>query len=222
MQVEYTGRQVTVTPALRVIAEESMERIDKILGKTASAHVILTAEKYRQIAEVTVKTKLQSLVGTSESTSMEAALRDALSKTETQAIRHKKKFQAEKRQPKEEKLAVEPALSRPRRSSLGAPEPGNTIQPAPPVEANGKLNGKATSAPVVPVTVHSFPATSTLIEPHVVRSIDSVALRPMSLEEAVKEAEFRDREVFVFRDPEGNVKVLHRKSDGKMELIELP
>ena len=42
------------------------------------------------------------------------------------------------------------------------------------------------------------------------------------LEEAVKEAEFRDREVFVFRDLEGKVKVLHRKRDGKMELIEAP
>ena len=34
--------------------------------------------------------------------------------------------------------------------------------------------------------------------------------------------EFRDREVFVFRDPQGKVKVLHRKKDGKMELIEAP
>ena len=49
-----------------------------------------------------------------------------------------------------------------------------------------------------------------------------VALRPMSLEEAVKEAEFRDREVFVFRDTHGGLKVIHRKRDGKMELIEVP
>jgi putative sigma-54 modulation protein len=38
----------------------------------------------------------------------------------------------------------------------------------------------------------------------------------------VKEAEFRDREVFVFRDHAGQVRVLHRKKDGKMELIEVP
>jgi putative sigma-54 modulation protein len=47
-------------------------------------------------------------------------------------------------------------------------------------------------------------------------------MRPMTIEEAVKEAEFRDRDVFVFRDPQGRVKVLHRKKDGKMELIEAP
>jgi putative sigma-54 modulation protein len=34
--------------------------------------------------------------------------------------------------------------------------------------------------------------------------------------------EFRDREVFVFRDHAGQVRVLHRKKDGKMELIEVP
>jgi len=51
---------------------------------------------------------------------------------------------------------------------------------------------------------------------------DSVALRPMTLEEAVKECEFRDREVFVFRDNNGKVKVLHRTKDGRIELIEAP
>ena len=51
--------------------------------------------------------------------------------------------------------------------------------------------------------VHSFPSKSPLQEPHVMRSADSVARRPMSLEEAVKEAAFRDRDVFVFRNHEG-------------------
>jgi putative sigma-54 modulation protein len=59
-------------------------------------------------------------------------------------------------------------------------------------------------------------------EPHIVSGTDSVSMRPMTLEEAVKEAEFRDKEVFVFRDGEGRIKVLHRKKDGKMELIEAP
>jgi putative sigma-54 modulation protein len=49
-----------------------------------------------------------------------------------------------------------------------------------------------------------------------------VALRPLTLEEAIKEAQFRDRDVFVFRDPKGKVMVLHRTRDGKMELIEAP
>jgi len=79
-----------------------------------------------------------------------------------------------------------------------------------------------TESTAVDVVVHSFPGNVRLTETHVVKSEDSVAMRPMTLEEAVKEAEFKDREVFVFRDHSGKVKVLHRKKDGKMELIEAP
>ncbi|QNI34288.1 ribosome-associated translation inhibitor RaiA [Alloacidobacterium dinghuense] len=220
MQVEYTGRQVTVTRTLRTIAEESLERIAKILGKTTGAHIVLTAEKYRQMAEVTIKTRLHNIVAASESTNMETALRAALDKAETQAIRCKKKLHAKKRQPKEEKLTAEPSLARPKRAATRpAALKENTAQPK---AAEKKANGHGRSKQVLPVTVHSFPAKVPIQEPHIVRSADSVALRPMTLEEAVKEAEFRDREVFVFRDHQGNVKVLHRKRDGKMELIEAP
>ena len=74
----------------------------------------------------------------------------------------------------------------------------------------------------VDVVVHKFPAIARTTEVHLVRSEDAVALRPMTLEEAIKEAHFRDRDVFVFRDPKGKVMVLHRTRDGKMELIEAP
>lgn len=213
MQIEYTGRQVTVTRALRNLAEVGIERIAKILGRATSAHVILSATKYRQTAEVTIKTRLSKIVGIAESTNMETSLRDALDKAETQAIRARKKLQARKRQPKEEKLTSEPQLSRPRRVPKPAAGESDNGTPRSP-------QGSSRGNQVIPVTIHSFPIKAAVHEPHVTRSTDSVALRPMTIEEAVKEAEFRDRDVFVFRDNQGAVKVLHRKRDGKMELIE--
>ena len=69
-----------------------------------------------------------------------------------------------------------------------------------------RKNGNGRGKEIIPVTVHSFPASNPVHEPHLTRSSDSVALRPMTLEEAVKEAEFRDRDVFVFRDNEGRRK----------------
>jgi putative sigma-54 modulation protein len=228
MQVEYTGRQVTVTRALRTLAEEGVERIAKLFPRITSVHVILSAEKYRQTAEVTIKTRLQDIVGISESTNMDTALREALEKAETQAIKCKKKLEARKRKPKEEKITAEAQLLRPRRhgaksATEAAPIDANGVAPQAAAKSNGhKGNGRARASTVIPVTVHSFPSKTPIPEPHIVRSTDSVALRPMTLEEAVKEAEFRDREVFVFRDNRGNVKVLHRKRDGKMELIEEP
>ncbi len=219
MPVECTGRQVAITQPLRTLAEEGIERIARILGKITSAHVVLTAEKYRQIAEVTVKTRNCTLVALCESSaSMESALRDALVKAETQATRYKDRQRTRKRQPKQEKQLEETGVARSGRGSV----PESKSAKAANGNGNGTSNGKSHAQPAIPVTVHSFPARVPIAEPHVVRSLDSVALRPMTLEEAVKEAEFRDRDVFVFRDNEGNVKVLHRKRDGKMELIEAP
>jgi putative sigma-54 modulation protein len=218
MQIEYTGRQFTITKPLHTIGDEGVQRIGKILGKITTAHVVLSAEKYRQSAEVTINTRLQSIVGLSESTSMETALREAITKAETQAIRYKDKQRAKKRKPKEEKVAEDSELARSHRTGRVAAISATAA--AKPLSKG--INGNGHGKPPAPVTVHSFPAKTPIAEPHVVRSIDSIAMRPMSLEEAVKEAEFRDREVFVFRDHQGGLKVLHRKRDGKMELIEVP
>jgi putative sigma-54 modulation protein len=216
MQVEYTGRQVVITPAHKLIAEEGLARLSKLTGNHCSAHVVLTAEKYRQIADVTVQCKHANLVGVCESPNMETALRDALAKVETQAIRYKDKKIERYRQPKEDKSVLEPELARSGRSAVA---PKAEEDPAV-VAAAKKPNGVAKKNGSVPVTVHSPAEKAHIAEPHVVHSPDLIAPTPMTLEEAVKEAEFRDRDVFVFRTNAGAVNVLHRKRDGTMELIE--
>ena len=72
------------------------------------------------------------------------------------------------------------------------------------------------------IAVHSFPAKATVVEPHMVKSGEAFALRPMTIEEAVKEAEFRDRDLLIFRTSSGEMFVLHRRRDGQMELVEIP
>ncbi|WP_353069449.1 ribosome-associated translation inhibitor RaiA [Tunturibacter empetritectus] len=207
MDVEYTGRQTTITKRLKSQAEEGVEAIAKIVGNSGSVHVILSTDKYRQIAEVTVQTRHQKLVARCEATDMIVALHDALAKIEQQAIRHKKRFGTIKRHPKSDLKGAA--------AEVVAPVARKTAVVK--VATKNSVGRKA-----VPMLVHSFPSHSPLAEPHVVRSNDSVALRPMSIEEAVKEAAFRDREVFVFRDHGGQAMVLYRKRDGKMELIEVP
>jgi putative sigma-54 modulation protein len=207
MDVEYTGRQTSITKKQKLQIEAGLARIAKIVGNSGNVHVILTSDKYRQIAEITVQTRHQKLVARCESTEMEVALHDMLEKMERQAIRHKKKSATIKRHPKTDVKGS--------REAVAAPVARKTV--AVKVAANSSVGRKA-----VPMLVHSFPSHSPLSEPHVVRSNDAVALRPMSLEEAVKEAAFRDRDVFVFRNHAGQAMVLHRKRDGKMELIEVP
>ena len=199
MNVEYTGRQYEVTPAVRKQVEHGLGKLEKLFGSTFDSHVILTLEKHRHIAEITVKVRNHPIVGIAESTEMSVAVGEALDKIDRQAIKYKTRWRSKKRHAR--KTQWSPAL---------------------PKQQAQQMAVGSNAATAVPVVVHSFPAVAKLTEAHVVKSDDSVAMRPMTLEEAVKEAEFRDRDVFVFRDPEGRVKVLHRKKDGKMELIEAP
>lgn len=201
MNVEYTGRQFDVTPAIRKQVETGLEKIQKILGTNFESHVILSAEKHRNIAEITVTVRNHApIVGVAEAGDMVSAISGALSRIDRQAVKYKTRWRSKKRLARRKHEQQEDG----REQVAVAVSVGTDVETS------------------VPVTVHSFPNHVKFTETYVVRSADSVALRPLTLEEAVKEAEFRDREVFVFRDPEGKVKVLHRKRDGKMELIEAP
>lgn len=201
MNVEYLARQYEITPAVRDEVEEGLGKLAKILGENFKSKVILTNEKHRYIAEITVKRRKGQLVGLAEATDMIAAIGQALEHIETQALKSNGRRRATTRKAKDKswKAPVEPD------TALESPI------------AVGK-----TAATAVPVVVHKFPSIARTTEAHLVKTTDAVALRPMTIEEAVKECEFRDRAVFVFRDGKGNVKVLHRRKDGKIELIEVP
>lgn len=91
LNIEYTARWTNITPKIKKLAETELTRIDLMLGGAVSAHVILTEDKYRQIAEVTLKTSNETLVATCEGTEMLVALHDALRKIEQQAVRNKER-----------------------------------------------------------------------------------------------------------------------------------
>jgi putative sigma-54 modulation protein len=201
MIVEFTGRQYEITPTVRRQVEHGLEKLQKILGKTFDTHVVLALEKKRHIAEITITIRNNSLVGIAEAAEMTQAVGEAIAKIDRQAVKYKTRFRARKRAA--------------RKATASAGWDGQAA-----TEAKMAVGISETTA--VDVVIHSFPTTSKITEAHVVRSDESVAMRPMTIEEAVKEAEFRDRDVFVFRDTQGKVKVLHRKRNGKMELIEAP
>ena len=100
MNVEYTGRGTTITSKQTKLAESELARIDTIIGRMVSAHVILSEDKYRKIAEVTMLTANETLVARSEGTDMLQALHDALKTIELQAIRHKERKMTVERQAK--------------------------------------------------------------------------------------------------------------------------
>jgi len=100
MVIEYTGRQMVVTQKYKDLTAAGLKRVKKIVGEGASAKVILTVDKHRKIADVTVSVGSQSMVSSCESTEMTTALRDALAKLEQMAIRQKQKISTIKRHPR--------------------------------------------------------------------------------------------------------------------------
>ena len=195
MNVEFTGRQFEITPAIRKEVEAGLAKLTKFLGENFKSKVILTAEKQRRIAEITITRRAHPIVALAESVDMMLAIGEALAHIEKQALKYNGRKRDTKRVTK-----------------------SKWKREAPEIET--QLAVGATMSTAVPVVVHKFPGNSRTSEAHLVRNQDSVAARPLTIEEAIKECEFRDREVFVFRDKAGEVKVLHRRKDGKLELIE--
>lgn len=188
MDCELTGRNVKVTKQLRAMAEDGLARIEKLIGRGANAHVILSSGKRFRMAEITVKSRHRPVVGVAEASNLDSALRTALDKAEKQALRRKKSIVEKKRQ------------ARPIHSVLSAlPVPEESHRTSGSSASNGKSSGL-----------------------HVVPAPESLAQRPMTLEQAVKEAECRNQPVFVFRDLAGDVKVLHCTGDGLVRLVEVP
>lgn len=211
MDMEFTSRQGKITKALRKQAEEGMERIGRILGRAARVNVVFDAERHLHRVELTIKGRAQQFAAEGKAPRAEAALRQALSHAEAQARRYRDRKIVNNRLPIAEKVVSAPPLGRPKARSA-APDGMAAEESAP-------RNG---TKPRASIAVHSFPAKATVVEPHVVRNGDAFALRPMTIEQAVKEAEFRDRDLLIFHDPAGQMFVLHRRRDGQMELVEIP
>jgi putative sigma-54 modulation protein len=197
MNVEYTARKYQITPTIRREVETGLSKIRKILGDRFETKVVLAVEKRRHKAEITINPPNGPIVGLAQTTDMMSAVNEALDHLQKQALKHKTKWLSKKRK------AVKKFDGRSLEENLEA------------------VIGLAENT-TVSVLVHKFPSVARTTEVHLVHSRDSVALRPMTLEEAIKETHFRDKDVFVFRDPQGKLMVLHRTRDGKMELIEAP
>src|SRR5271163_1809710 len=197
MNVEYTARKYQITPNIRKEVETGVNKIRKILGDRFETKVILAVEKRRHKAEITIDPPNGPIVGLAETNDMASAVSEALDHLQKQALKHKTRWLSKKRK------AVKKFDGQLLEDNL---------------EAVVGLSERAT----VSVLVHKFPSVARTTEVHLVHARDSVALRPMTLEEAIKEAHFRDKDVFIFRDPQGVLMVLHRTRDGRMELIEAP
>jgi putative sigma-54 modulation protein len=104
MIVHYTGKQGVFAPVQQRKIESRFGKLGKLLdrrgGLEKEAHVILTAERHLNQAEVTIQFGDHPLVGVASDVDQFAALATAVEKLEKQVLKLRTKWRDNKRVPK--------------------------------------------------------------------------------------------------------------------------
>ncbi|ARG98197.1 ribosome hibernation-promoting factor, HPF/YfiA family [Legionella micdadei] len=93
MQINFTGHNIEITPALRSYAEDKLNKLEKHFDKITSIHVIFDVQKLNQIVEASIMVAKGELHARSESEDMYASIDALIDKLDRQLIKHKEKLQ---------------------------------------------------------------------------------------------------------------------------------
>jgi len=120
MRLELTGRHLGITPVMRALVEERIDHTLRLLNDSAvSAHVVLTRERARIRAEVTLHARRERFLhGEATGQNVELAMNTAADKVDQQARKLKGKRDGRKRGPSAVKAA-----------SVETPAPRHTSAP---------------------------------------------------------------------------------------------
>ena len=105
MKVNYTGRQVDLSPAQSSKLTAEFDKVGKILDNgrgEAEAHVVLSHERHLNNVEITVPYHHHELVGQGTDPDLFTAIHAAIGKLEKQAVRVREKWRDGKRIPRKE------------------------------------------------------------------------------------------------------------------------
>ena len=99
MKIEFTGRQTEIPDEVRRLAERKLQKVGKLLPSVTRAHVILAADKHRQVAEVSVHSRQLDLAAVETTTNPRRSVAGAIEKLLRQAQRQRTKRRERKGSP---------------------------------------------------------------------------------------------------------------------------
>lgn len=91
MNLTITGHHIEVTPAIRDYVTSKLDKITRHFEQVIDVKVILTVEKLKQKAEVSVHMRGNDVFVQSEDTDMYAAIDSLVDKLDRQILKHKEK-----------------------------------------------------------------------------------------------------------------------------------
>ncbi len=89
MQISTTARHCDLDGELRQFAQQRLVKLERFARDIHEAHLILTVEKFRHIAEITLRLNHHELVSREESTEPRVAIDLAADRIEEQLRRYK-------------------------------------------------------------------------------------------------------------------------------------
>ncbi len=94
MNIQYTGRQESVTPAVRKQVEERLKKLQRVVGprEVMETRVILELERHLHRVEIHVNIHEHALAANAETAEIDVSLAEALDKLEKQAVRQKARW----------------------------------------------------------------------------------------------------------------------------------
>ena len=92
MKVIITGRHIEITNPVKAYVEKKMQRLEKFFNHILEIHVILTAEKHRQIAEVNINANGLKIASQEETTDIYASIDSIVDKLERKLNRYKERI----------------------------------------------------------------------------------------------------------------------------------
>ena len=96
MDIMVTFRHIEPTESLKTYAEEKVSKIKKYLDFPTEAHVVLSVEKFRHMADVTLSLDGTMIKGVEETSDMYSAIDQVMDKIEKQVKKYRSKIRSRK------------------------------------------------------------------------------------------------------------------------------
>jgi putative sigma-54 modulation protein len=198
INLEVHAHHCEVEPELRAHIAEKVEHLERLWPRLDDAHVRLTQERGRFVAEVTLISGGMITRAEEVADNLRLAFDTAMDKLERQLRSYKKKM-----------------MARQRRHNNRDDEAGTVLNPT--FDPIALAEDAAGSSVMATATAEGDEGDE---EEQVVR-VKRFALKPMSPEEAAMQMDLLGHAFFVFRDAESDqVSVVYRRRDGSYGLIE--
>lgn len=128
MQLSVTFRNVEPAENIKAYVKTKLDRLDRFFNNPAEANVVLTVDKFRQIAEINLKGDRMHLIAKEETTDMYSAIDTAYDKLDAQLKKNKHKISDKRTGGKNRAEAVALALEELEGDEDLEPEPKFSIE----------------------------------------------------------------------------------------------